>query len=329
MHLSKIIIILAMAIFSSSLLAEEKAKTKPKKPRFEHNIIKETFHFDSNSLKNISLDELRQGCPKIDCIPSIDKPKFVSADEAKFLNDKDVVILVNYKGISRAYSLNILQSHEIVNDWFGATPIAVTYCPLCGSAVAIKRTLDGQDVEFGVSGVLHNSDLVMYDRKSKSLWGQITGKAIVGPKTGQKLKKISAQMLRWGSVKKNHPKVQVLSTDTGFEGMDYTKQHYGDYATSDRLFMPVPLKDARLHIKDVVYGVEYEGESIAFEEGYLKKNPDTSFKLAGKSFTIHYKGEGMASTKFADSGEEIATTHVYWFAWFNFHPKTSLRSSKI
>jgi len=299
-----------------------------KKSRFEINIIQDTFHFDDQTKSTIKLDELYQGCPKRDCIPAIDKPKFIKAEDAVFLQEKDVVVLVNYHDIQRAYALKILQSHEIVNDWFGATPIAISYCPLCGSAVAIKRTLDGQDVEFGVSGFLHNSDLVMYDRKTESLWGQITGRAIVGPKTGTQLKKISAQMVSWGSVKKQYPQIEVLSLETGYQ-MDYSKLHYGDYDSTDKLYVPVPLSDARLHIKSVVYGVEAGDENIAFEESYLAEKRLIHFQLAGKNATIEYQDKGLVSAYFDTNKEEITTTHVFWFAWYNFHQNTFLIYKKI
>jgi hypothetical protein len=121
-----------------------------------------------------------------DGIPSIDNPKFVSAQDAK-LQDSELVLGLKINGDIRAYPLQVLVWHEIVNDEVGGVPVAVTYCPLCFTNQVFKRTIDGQTVEFGTSGKLYNSNLVMYDRTSESLWSQALGQAIAGDHSGKKL----------------------------------------------------------------------------------------------------------------------------------------------
>ncbi len=129
----------------------------------------------------VKSDDLLQGCfGGKDCIPSIDKPQFESAQSASWLRDSDVVFAIDYMGAQRAYPQRIMNWHEIVNDTIAGDPIVVTFCPLCGSALAFERKVDGVITEFGVSGKLHNSDLVMYDRYEGNLWQQITGEGIVG-----------------------------------------------------------------------------------------------------------------------------------------------------
>jgi hypothetical protein len=146
---------------------------------FELDILTETFGFDASTKKSVALSDLHQGCPARDCIPSIDNPKYVSAEEATHVADDDLVITLSYKGEYRAYPSKILDHHEIVNDTVVGDPLAITWCPLCGSAVGIRRTVAGTTTEFGVSGVLYNSDLVLYDRATETLWDQIEAKGIV------------------------------------------------------------------------------------------------------------------------------------------------------
>jgi hypothetical protein len=136
---------------------------------YDVDILAETFGFDESTKKTVELSSRQQGCPARDCIPSIDSPKFVAATEASFLADDDIVVTISYKGEHRAYPTKILDHHEIVNDTIGGDPIAITWCPLCGSAVGIDRRVGDQVTEFGVSGVLYNSDLVLYDRKTETL----------------------------------------------------------------------------------------------------------------------------------------------------------------
>ncbi|MEK0341958.1 MAG: DUF3179 domain-containing protein, partial [Nitrosopumilus sp.] len=158
------------------------------------------------------------GVPK-DGIPSIDNPKFVSLKEADtWIEDNELVLAMEYKGIKRVYPLQILVWHEIVNDNIAGDPILITYCPLCGSGIAYERMIEingkKQEVEFGTSGKLYSSNLVMYDRKTDTYWQQIDGVAIVGELTGQELKEISLDTVTWGEWKAAHPDSEVLSQDT-------------------------------------------------------------------------------------------------------------------
>ena len=163
---------------------------------FDVDIVHETFRFSSSTKKSVSLDDLHQGCPARDCIPSIDNPKFVSAADAAHVTDDEVVIAIAFGNEFRAYPARILDHHEIVNDTIAGEPIAITWCPLCGSAVGVRRKVGETVTEFGVSGLLYNSDLVFYDRETETLWDQVGAKGIVGPLTGQALDLVPVTMTR-------------------------------------------------------------------------------------------------------------------------------------
>ena len=205
----------------------------------------------------VPLDQIVSGGPPRDGIPSIDNPKFVSSGEASsnFLQGSDLVIGLEINGDVRAYPLKILVWHEIVNDAVGGTPVAVTYCPLCFTSQVFNRTVDGHVVEFGTSGKLYNSNLVMYDRASESLWSQAMAKGIVGKHAGKDLERVSFDVAAWNEWKKLHPESKVLSTDTGF-GRPYGVDPYGNYYTEPDILFPVSHKDDRLEPKEIVIGQE-------------------------------------------------------------------------
>jgi hypothetical protein len=163
-------------------------------------------------------DDLISGGPPPDGIPPIDDPKFLSPVGATFLADGEPVLAVEIDGDARAYPLQIMTWHEIVNDEIGGVPVAVTYCPLCNTGIAFERpTIDGELLDFGTSGKLYNSNLVMYDRQSGTYWAQATGQALVGPYSGEQLQFVPARILSFGDWREEHPDGLVLSRDTGHE----------------------------------------------------------------------------------------------------------------
>src|SRR3546814_872206 len=169
-NISRVFSLLILLLLSGLGHAQSERKTDDDEARtraartWPVNVLSETFGFDENTPAEVPLSELIQGCPARDCIPAIENPKFVSAEQADFLADDDIVLAISVDGVHRAYPTAILSRHEIVNDTIAGQPIAITYCPLCGSGAAFSRRIDGEVTTFGVSGVLHNSDLVLYDR---------------------------------------------------------------------------------------------------------------------------------------------------------------------
>ncbi|MEE9208123.1 MAG: DUF3179 domain-containing protein [Gemmatimonadota bacterium] len=169
------------------------------------------------SRHSVPLHEIVSGGPGKDGIPAIDQPRFEDAAEAgRWLGSRDPVVVIAAGGIVKGYPLSILIWHEIVNDDIGGIPVTVTFCPLCNTALAFDRRLDGRVLDFGTTGSLRHSDLVMYDRQTETWWQQAVGEGIVGELTGRKLELVSANTLGWETARRLYPDIQVLSRDTGF-----------------------------------------------------------------------------------------------------------------
>jgi hypothetical protein len=165
----------------------------------------------------VPFDQILSGGPPKDGIPAIDAPAFVSVGEADaWLKPNEAVALININGDARAYPVQILTWHEIVNDTVGGTPLAVTYCPLCNTAIAFERTFDGRVLDFGTTGRLRYSNLIMYDRQTETWWQQGTGEAIAGEYAGQRLTQRPMTLIAWSDFKAAFPAGKVLDRDTGF-----------------------------------------------------------------------------------------------------------------
>jgi hypothetical protein len=158
----------------------------------------------------VRFDEILLGGPPKDGIPAIDDPRFEPAADVGNLADTEPVIGLAVNGEAKAYPLRVLTWHEIVNDRIGGVPVAVTYCPLCNAAIVFDRRLDGRILDFGTTGKLRNSDLVMYDRQTESWWQQFTGEAIVGDMTGARLDKLPARLESWERFRQRRPDGKVL-----------------------------------------------------------------------------------------------------------------------
>jgi hypothetical protein len=278
----------------------------------------------TNSL--IPTNEILSGGPPKDGIPSVDKPVFEDVGISA-IKDDDAVLGVIYNGVAKAYPIAIMNWHEIVNDYFGDEPVVVTYCPLCGSGIAYPSTIKGERTEFGVSGLLYNSDVLLYDRNTNSLWSQIRNEAVSGPQKGEKLSPISTQHTTFGAWKKIHPDTQVLSTNTGF-GRDYTQSPYAGYDTSDNTFFPVVHMDERLSKKEWVIGIEYEGVYKAYPRALLQKSSSRTFEdtLPGGAITLSWDDDAQNVIVTDSKGEQVPSFVLFWFAWASFHPDTEILS---
>ncbi len=189
----------------------------------------------------IDFDELILGIravPIRDRIRPIDDPQFVGIDEiGTFVDDPEPGLALEIDGDARFYPLSIMTSHEIVNDVVGDLPVAVTYCPLCNSAIVIDRNVDGRVLRFGVSGLLRNSDLVMWDDVTESLWQQLTGEGLVGEFAGAQLTFVPSSIKSYGDFKDQHPEGLVLGPDQGF-GFDYGFNAYVGYSSRTSPYEP-------------------------------------------------------------------------------------------
>jgi hypothetical protein len=215
-------------------------------------------------------DDIISGGPPPDGIPPIDDPKFLAPDEASFVTDPEPVLAVEVNGKAKAYPLQILTWHEIVNDTIGGVPITVTYCPLCNTGIAFERpTIDGELLDFGTSGKLYNSNLVMYDRQTESYWAQATGQAIVGELAGEQLGFVPARILSFGDWRADNPTGLVLSNDTG-HARPYGENPYVNYDTSGDPFLFTGDRDPRLGQTDRVLGLNLRGEVVAYPYAELE-----------------------------------------------------------
>lgn len=279
------------------------------------------FNLD-NSL--VPAHQILQGGPPRDGIPSLDNPRFEEAGQTSWLQDDDLVLGVTINNQSKAYPVRILVWHEIVNDTLDSTPIVVTYCPLCGSGIAFSRQQGSQVLDFGVSGLLHNSDLLMYDRQSESLWSQIPGKAINGPRAGEVLTRLSLTHTSWKLWREEHPDSLVLSIKTGHQ-RDYDNQPYSGYEQAYTLYFPVENRDRRFHPKELTIGLAEGGYAKAWPFAELQKSAgkieDT---FSGKPITIHYDDRTQTAKIYNAEDNQLPATTLFWFAWYTFYPQTDI-----
>ncbi len=270
--------------------------------------------------------EIHQGGPPRDGIPSIDHPRFVSADRVDFLAPQSLVMGVNWRGEAKAYPLAILNWHEVVNDEIGGDRVAVTYCPLCGTGVVYRAPSLQQALNFGVSGLLYNSDVLLYDRQTESLWSQLLHKAVSGPLKGQQLEMMASQLVRWDHWLQAHPATQVLSTNTGFS-RDYSRNPYSGYDQSPALYFPVAFTSRQYHPKERVLGLEYRGEFKAYPFVELGKAGNAGVlvdRVGGELLTIEYDLTARTGLIKRADGSMVASINAFWFAWFTFHPDTQV-----
>jgi len=240
---------------------------------------------------SVPLEEFVGGGPPKDGIPSIDDPKFVPVAVAdELLAAREPVAVVELGEAARAYPLQILTWHEIVNDEIAGEPVAVTYCPLCNSTVAFRREVDGEPVEFGTTGMLRSSDLVMYDRETESWWQQITAEAVVGELTGTKLEVLPSQILSWQGFRRAHPGGTVLSRDTGFD-RDYGSNPYAAY-DSDPDSQPFLLDgkpDRSLPPKERVAAIQTgEGSAVVYPFSRLKEEAPINDEIDGEPAVVFF-----------------------------------------
>jgi len=308
---------------------------------------------------SIPLEKIKGGGPPKDGIPSIDNPVFADVPDSSFVSDSDTVIGLKINGEAKAYPIFILVWHEIVNDKVGGVPVSVTYCPLCYTNQVFERIIDGQEVEFGTSGKLYNSNLLMYDRYTESYWSQALGIAVKGELTGYQLNLIPFDVITWGDWKKLHPETVVLTTDTGHI-RSYATDPYGNYYTEPRIMFPVEHNDDRLHPKEIIIGFSQDDVYKAYKQHDIESEiiindsiGNTPVMLAslfsensrafvrmvdddvldfdytnGKIFDLqtnsewNYDGLSISGTYQGKQLERLPIEPGFWFEWVAFHPQT-------
>jgi len=279
----------------------------------------EEFNLSKHS---IPVNEILSGGPPKDGIPAILNPRFVPASQATFLRDDDLVIGVVLNGDAKAYPIRILNWHEVVNDTIGEQPVAITWCPLTQSAIAFDRRTGGEVKTFGVSGRLYNSNVLMYDHQTESLWSQLEGAAVTGRSTGTALMPVPSQLVTWRTWRTLYPETLVVSTATGHP-RNYQRDPYARYLEDPAVMFPVSHQDPRLPAKAKVLGIVVNGAAKAYPLASLKAGPpplvDT---LGGQTIQVHRSADGMSAFATDGEGRLLHGTVLYWFAWAAFHPQT-------
>jgi hypothetical protein len=258
---------------------------------------------------------IRSGGVPPDGIPPIDAPDFLTVDEVDFLTDEEAVILVEVDGDARAYPIQILIWHEIVNDEIGGIPVSITYCPLCNSALAFDRRFGDRVLDFGTSGELYQSALVMYDRQTESLWAHFTGQGLVGHYAGAELDFVPAQTISWAQFRDAHPDGLVLSTLTG-ASRPYGQNPYPgyDFEQSDPIsnFFTGDI-DRTLASKARIVGVADDAGSVAVRLEDLQTQPVIPVTEGGRNLVVfHQPGLASALDSFeVDAGRDVGQTGVF------------------
>jgi len=185
------------------------------------------------------------------------------------------------------------------------------------------RKIDGRELTFGVSGKLYQSNVLLYDKQSESLWSQLKEEAISGEMTGKRLTALPSVLTTWGRWRRDHPATLVLSPDTGY-ARPYDRDPYAGYAESDDLMFPPSRVDRRVPPKARVLGIEIRGEAVAlpFERLAAAKTP-FEIRIGGSAVTVRYDS-ASATAEALVHGQPIAAFTGYWFAWYAFHPQTKV-----
>ena len=260
----------------------------------------------------IDLGQIFSGGPPPDGIPPLEDPAFEPAGEVDWLAEVEPVLALEINGDARAYPLRIMTWHELVNGTVGGIPVTVSYCPLCNSAVAYDRRVGDRILDFGTSGELFNSALVMYDRQTESLWSHYTGQAVVGHLTGTELDFIPVQTVSYESFLATHPQGHVLSVDTGY-ARSYGQNPYEFYDSSSRPFLFRGPFDDRLDPMARVLALRDGGEGAVIPYDALAERRVVPFTFAGRDMVALYE-PGTASaldSRLIAEGRDVGATGVF------------------
>jgi len=288
------------------------------------------------STAKIDLGEIMSGGPPKDGIPAIDEPRFRDASQVEQLSAREPVIVLTHDGQAKAYPLRILIWHEIVNDEIGGRPVTVTYCPLCNTAIVFDRQLDGRTLDFGVSGKLHHSDMIMYDRQTESWWQQFTGEAVVGEMVGKQLTMLPSNVLPFESFAKKFPDGKVLRPAENVS-RPYGVNPYESYDTSARPFLYSGDYDRTIPPLTYVIAVGDQAWPLALlrEKGEISARPLRLRWKSGMSSALDTRqiseGRDLGYVEVTDvSGSEeksVPFVTTFAFAFDAFHPDGTIHGT--
>lgn len=281
-------------------------------------VLTSTFPDTDYCQSSIAFSKVLSGGVSKDGIPALTSPKYDNLSAVADRAGSGQGALLEIDEVKRFYPFNILVSHEIVNDSIGDTDYAVTFCPLCGSTIVFDRNVSGEVKEFGVSGFLFESNLLMYDRtNTPSLWSQARGEAVIGDQNGTALNILPFQLLTLDEVRTNHPDAQILSEDTGYV-RSYSSNPYGDYDQDGSTLFPISIDDQRYFAKEIFYiaPVEDNAKSIAIRIGELENGESATNNSLGLTIS---KSETSELTLVDSDGNEIVGYYEMWFSWAQHH----------
>lgn len=287
------------------------------------------------SRHTVPLAEFQSGGPGKDGIPALFQPRFTPASAVDFLGSREPVIVLTVNGATHAYPLQILIWHEIANDRVGGVPVAVTYCPLCNTAIAFDRRVAGRTLTFGTTGNLRNSDLVMYDRQTESWWQQFGGAGIVGRFAGSRLRLLASRIVSWSDFRRDHPAAPVLDRRTGYD-RPYGENPYRRYdeLSSPPLFGVAHEDDQRLAPKERVVFVQRGNESAAVPFSVLGRRRVVRLTVGGHRLVVRWRpgvssaldkqeigfGRDVGSAEVTENGRPVVFSEPFWFAVAAFRP---------
>jgi len=306
-------IFLSILVFGTfSLMAQSNISTIDDR---SSKLKRVTAYWNTNWKKhNVPYDELLSGGPPRDGIPPIDNPEFVDVNDAKsWIKDNEPVVFVKVNNEVKAYPIQILIWHEIVNDTLGKKEISVTFCPLCNSTIVFDRNLDGKLYDFGTSGLLRNSDLVMWDRQSETLWQQFTGEAIIGELTGKKLTMLPSSMISFKDYYTAYPKGKVLSKETGHYRAYGNNPYVGYDDINNSPFLYNDPIDKRLKPMQRVVTISGHTSAKAYTYTILKNKKVVNDTFDGKDIVVFHKS-GTSSAldgRNISASRDVGTTAVF------------------
>ena len=257
----------------------------------------------------VNLDEVVSGGVPRDGIPPIDDPRFDPVASVLDLSDKSPVISLSINGDARAYPLEVLTRHEIVNDVVGDVPVAVTFCPLCNSAIVFDRRVDGALLRFGVTGNLRFSDLVMWDEATESWWQQLTGEAIVGEYIGKKLTFVQSQLISFGLFRERYPEGMVLRGPFGL----YGNNPYRGYDSSPSPFLFARALDERLPAMERVLAADIAGQAVAYPFALLEQAMVINDTVAGQDLVVLWQSGALSALDetLIDASRDVGMALMY------------------
>jgi hypothetical protein len=271
----------------------------------------------------VPLSDFQRGGPGRDGIRSVDRPWVLPADEVDFLPEDEPVLEVIVNGEARAYPFGMLVLREIVNDTVGEVPVVVTFCPLCNTALAFVRNVQGRTLSFGVTGNLRNSDLVMYDRQTESWWQQFGGEALVGRFAGARLRQLPAQGIWWSEFRERHDDGLLVTTRSEFE-LPYGKNPYLGYLDPrvPSFFPAANAGDRRLPPSERVVFLERSGESVAIPFSVLEERGHLAVEVGGARVVVSLN-DRTASVR-DEHGRLVSFSEPFWFAVAAFRPDVEI-----